>query len=53
VALFTLNRLEEADGLHGLLEQVPYPSWGSQSKGKNGLADIHRPNNWVKGPTAE
>ena len=25
VPVFTLNRLDETDGIHGKLEQVPYP----------------------------
>jgi dipeptidyl-peptidase-4 len=41
VPVFTLNRLDEADGLHGTLEQVPYPKSGDPNpKVKIGIADI-------------
>lgn len=41
VPVFTLNRLDEPDGIHGLLEQVPYPKAGDPNpKVKMGIADI-------------
>jgi dipeptidyl-peptidase-4 len=41
VPVFTLNRLDEADGVHGLLEVVPYPKPGDPNpKVKMGIADI-------------
>jgi dipeptidyl-peptidase-4 len=41
VPLFTLNRLGEEDGIHGILEQVPYPKAGDPNpKVKMGIADI-------------
>ena len=41
VPLFTLNRLDEADGIHGLLEQVPYPKAGDPNpKVKMGIAEV-------------
>ena len=41
VPLFTLNRLDEPDGIHGLLEQVPYPKAGDPNpKVKMGIADV-------------
>ena len=41
VPLFTLNRLDEDDGIHGKLEQVPYPKAGDPNpKVKMGIADI-------------
>jgi dipeptidyl-peptidase-4 len=50
VPLFTLNRLDEADGIHGLLEQVPYPKAGDPNpKVKMGIADIASAKTvWVK-----
>ena len=50
VPLFTLNRLEEGDGLHGLLEQVPYPKAGDPNpKVKMGIADVFSGKiTWVK-----
>jgi dipeptidyl-peptidase-4 len=50
VPLFTLNRLDEADGIHGLLEQVPYPKAGDPNpKVKMGIADIASgKTTWVK-----
>ncbi len=50
VPLFTLNRLDEADGIHGLLEQVPYPKSGDPNpKVKMGIADIATAKTvWVK-----
>jgi len=45
-----LNRLDEADGVHGLLEQVPYPKAGDPNpKVKMGIADIASgKTTWVK-----
>ncbi|NMC39096.1 MAG: S9 family peptidase [Bacteroidales bacterium] len=41
VPLFTLNRLDEPDGIHGTLEQVPYPKPGDPNpKVKMGIADL-------------
>jgi len=41
VPVFTLNRLDEEDGIHGTLEQVPYPKAGDPNpKVKMGIADI-------------
>jgi dipeptidyl-peptidase 4 len=41
VPVFTLNRLDEADGLHGHIEAVPYPLPGDPNpKVKMGVADI-------------
>jgi dipeptidyl-peptidase 4 len=50
VPLFTLNRLDEADGIHGKLEQVPYPKSGDPNpKVKMGVADIASgKTTWVK-----
>jgi len=50
VPLFTLNRLDEADGIHGKLEQVPYPKAGDPNpKVKMGIADIATAKTtWVK-----
>ncbi len=50
VPVFTLNRLDEADGIHGLLEQVPYPKAGDPNpKVKMGIADIATAKTvWVK-----
>lgn len=50
VPLFTLNRLDEADGIHGLLEQVPYPKAGDPNPMvKMGIADIASgKTTWVK-----
>lgn len=33
VPVFTLNRLDEPDGIHGTLEQVPYPKAGDPNQG--------------------
>ncbi len=50
VPVFTLNRLDEADGIHGKLEQVPYPKSGDPNpKVKMGIADIaSAKTTWVK-----
>lgn len=50
VPLFTLNRLEEADGLHGALEQVPYPKPGDPNPCvRMGIADVRNAGVvWVK-----
>jgi dipeptidyl-peptidase-4 len=50
VPLFTLNRLDEEDGIHGTLEIVPYPKAGDPNpKVKMGIADIATAQTtWVK-----
>ncbi len=50
VPLFTLNRLDEADGVHGMLEQVPYPKAGDPNPVvRMGVADISTGKTvWVK-----
>ena len=50
VPLYTLNRLDEADGIHGTLEVVPYPYAGDPNpKVKMGMADIATAKTvWVK-----
>jgi len=50
VPVFTLNRLDEADGIHGLIEAVPYPEAGDPNpKVKMGIADIAtKKTTWVK-----
>ena len=50
VPLFTLNRLDESDGIHGKLEQVPYPKAGDPNpKVKMGIADISTAKTvWIK-----
>jgi dipeptidyl-peptidase-4 len=50
VPVFTLNRLDESDGIHGKLEQVPYPKSGDPNpKVKMGIADIaSAKTTWVK-----
>ncbi len=50
VPVFTLNRLDEPDGIHGKLEQVPYPKAGDPNpKVKMGIADISTAKTtWVK-----
>jgi dipeptidyl-peptidase 4 len=50
VPVFTLNRLDELDGLHGTLEVVPYPKPGDPNpKVKMGIADIATAKTtWVK-----
>jgi dipeptidyl-peptidase-4 len=50
VPIFTLNRLDEADGVHGLIEATPYPKPGDPNpKVKMGIADIVSTKTvWVK-----
>lgn len=50
VPVFTLNRLDEPDGIHGKLEQVPYPKAGDPNPWvKMGIADIATgKTTWVK-----
>ena len=50
VPIFTLNRLDEPDGIHGLLEQVPYPKAGDPNpKVKMGISDISTSKTiWIK-----
>jgi dipeptidyl-peptidase 4 len=50
VPVFTLNRLDESDGLHGLIEATPYPLPGDPNpKVKMGIADIvSAKTTWVK-----
>jgi dipeptidyl-peptidase-4 len=50
VPVFTLNRLDEPDGVHGSLEVVPYPKAGDPNpKVKMGIADIATgKTTWVK-----
>jgi dipeptidyl-peptidase 4 len=50
VPVFTLNRLDEADGIHGRLEVTPYPKPGDPNpKVKMGIADISSARTvWVK-----
>ncbi len=50
VPVFTLNRLDEPDGIHGILEQVPYPKAGDPNpRVKMGIADISTgKTTWVK-----
>ena len=50
VPVFTLNRLDEPDGIHGLIEAVPYPLPGDPNpKVKMGIADIGTgKTTWVK-----
>jgi dipeptidyl-peptidase-4 len=50
VPVFTLNRLDEPDGIHGKLEQVPYPKAGDPNpKVKMGIADLSTAKTtWVK-----
>ncbi len=41
VPVFTLNRLDEADGIHGRIEATPYPEPGDPNpKVKMGIADL-------------
>jgi dipeptidyl-peptidase 4 len=50
VPVFTLNRLDEADGIHGLIEAVPYPLPGDPNpKVKIGVADLESgKTTWIK-----
>ncbi len=50
VPVFTLNRLDEADGIHGKLELIPYPEPGDPNpKVKIGVADLStEKTTWVK-----
>jgi dipeptidyl-peptidase-4 len=50
VPVFTLNRFDEADGVHGKLEVTPYPKPGDPNpKVKMGIADIYTAQTaWVK-----
>jgi dipeptidyl-peptidase 4 len=50
VPVFTLNRLDEPDGIHGLIEATPYPKAGdSNPKVKMGIANISSAKTvWVK-----
>jgi|WetSurMetagenome_2_1015567.scaffolds.fasta_scaffold02761_6 dipeptidyl-peptidase 4 len=50
VPVFTLNRLDEADGIHGLIEATHYPKPGDPNpKVKMGIADLASgKTTWVK-----
>lgn len=50
VPVFTLNRLDEPDGIHGTLEVVPYPKPGDPNpRVKMGIADLNTTKTvWVK-----
>ncbi len=50
VPVFTLNRLDEPDGIHGLIEATPYPKPGDPNpRVKMGIADIETTKTtWVK-----
>ncbi|MBP8959539.1 MAG: DPP IV N-terminal domain-containing protein [Bacteroidales bacterium] len=50
VPVFTLNRLDEPDGIHGKLEVTPYPKAGDPNpKVRMGIADITNSSiTWVK-----
>lgn len=50
VPVFTLNRLDEPDGIHGTLEVVPYPKPGDPNpRVKMGIADLNTAKTvWVK-----
>src|SRR5664280_529827 len=50
VPVFTLNRLDEPDGVHGLIEATPYPKPGDPNpKVKMGIADLTGSSiTWVK-----
>ena len=50
VPVFTLNRLDEPDGIHGLIEATPYPKPGDPNpKVKMGIADLSTSKTtWVK-----
>jgi dipeptidyl-peptidase-4 len=50
VPVFTLNRLDEPDGIHGKIEATPYPNPGDPNpKVKMGIADIETAKTyWIK-----
>lgn len=50
VPVFTLNRLDEPDGIHGLIEATPYPKAGDPNpKVKMGIANISTTKTvWIK-----
>ena len=50
VPVFTLNRLDDPDGVHGLIEATPYPKPGDPNpKVKMGIADLGTAKTtWVK-----
>jgi dipeptidyl-peptidase-4 len=50
VPVFTLNRLDEPDGVHGLIEATPYPKAGDPNpRVKMGIADLATAKTtWVK-----
>ena len=50
VPVFTLNRLDEPDGIHGLIEATPYPKPGDPNpKVKMGIANVlTAKTTWVK-----
>lgn len=50
VPVFTLNRLDEPDGIHGLIEATPYPNPGDPNpRVKMGIADVATAKTtWVK-----
>jgi dipeptidyl-peptidase 4 len=50
VPVYTLNRQDEPDGIHGLIEAIPYPKSGdSNPKVKMGIVDISTAKTtWVK-----
>lgn len=50
VPVFTLNRLDEADGVHGLIEATPYPKPGDPNpRVKMGVADLTTgKTGWIK-----
>ena len=50
VPVFTLNRLDESDGIHGRIEATPYPNPGDPNpKVKMGIADIETGKTfWIK-----
>lgn len=50
VPVFTLNRLDEADGIHGKLEITPYPKPGDPNpRVKMGVADVKTAKTtWIK-----
>jgi dipeptidyl-peptidase-4 len=50
VPVFTLNRLDEPDGIHGLIEATPYPKAGDPNpRVKMGIADLSTAKTtWIK-----